>query len=64
MAHGYDAIPCPVESQAKRGLEELRRRIEAHKKWMGETICCVACNGSGGARATCGWCDGSGRVRR
>lgn len=65
MAHGYDAIPYPVESQAKRELEELRRHVEEHKEWMRETIYCVACRGTGDrGYSVCTRCNGSGRVRR
>jgi hypothetical protein len=67
MAHGYDSIPCPVESQAKRELEAMKREKEKYEQWVLSTNPCKYCITSGwrkdgwGRDMTCDWCNGKGR---
>lgn len=67
MAHGYDAIPCPVDSQAKRELETMKREKEKNERWVLSTEPCKYCLTTGlrkdgwGGDMTCDWCGGKGR---
>lgn len=66
---GYDSIPNPGESQAKRELEELKRKIEQKTEWENSTTPCKRCFTTGtiqdgwGRDIGCPECNGKGRVR-
>lgn len=68
MAFGHDHIPCPVESQAKRDLESLKRKESERDSWVDRTSPCKQCTTSGnvfdcwGRTAVCPTCNGRGRV--
>lgn len=68
MAFGYDAIPCPADTQATRELAELKRDQKARDNWINSTKPCRGCvDGTAkdgwGREVTCYTCDGKGRVR-
>lgn len=68
QAFGYDMIPCPVESQATRELEQLKREKKEQEAWIRSTIPCRYCvDGWGvdswGRNCSCSYCYGKGRVR-
>lgn len=69
MAHGYDCIPNPIESQAKSELQSLKRQMQKDDEWKASTKPCPACNTNGwvkdgwGRDTTCIECDGKGRVK-
>jgi DnaJ-class molecular chaperone len=67
MAHGYDVISSPAESQAEKELRELKEQIRKHDEWVNRTKPCKACTSTGivldgwGRDQTCDNCDGKGR---
>ena len=66
---GQDAIPSPSESQTKRELEELKRKIQQKTEWENATVPCKTCMTSGtildgwGRAIDCPNCNGAGRVK-
>lgn len=68
MAHGYDCIPNPIESQAQQELDNMKREKERHERWVITTKPCSSCTTTGwvvdgwGRDVVCGWCGGKGRV--
>lgn len=69
MAHGYDAIPNPAESQAQDELRRMKREKEQHENWVLSTKPCRSCTTTGNVRdgwgrdTTCPDCNGEGRTR-
>jgi hypothetical protein len=68
MAHGYDCVPEPSETQAKRELAEMKRQARQREEWKLSTKPCRACTTTGSVRdvwgrdMTCPDCNGKGRV--
>ena len=66
---GQEVIPDPSESQAKRELEELKRKIQQKTEWVvNSTEPCTRCSTVGtvqdrwGRDSDCPNCNGKGRV--
>ena len=47
MAHGYDVIGSPYDSQAKRELEKLKKEKDDYDKWVNRTKPCKKCTTTG-----------------
>lgn len=68
MAHGFDVIANPVESQLGRELRELKEQIEKEKLWKLNTEPCRDCCTTGrvqdawGRDQGCDACRCTGRV--
>ena len=68
MAHGYDCIPNPANTELSNELNRLKQEKECNDKWVCSTKPCINCTTTGtvldiyGRDMTCPACDGKGRV--
>lgn len=66
MAHGYDCIGSPSESQTQQELRTLKQKIADKKQWVLSTKICPDCvdgfqTDGWGRNHSCDMCRGKGR---